>query len=152
MAALLVHRYGDANVLCAIAISLRSPTATVPVGLDPAWLDAPSLVVEFGPQILLRGLLELSPAAAAQVSTWRCSGAWLGVRDLSAAVANELARFRGELYLPRVETLTPDAAEALSRSRAARLCLDGLTGISSAAAASLRRCAVAEWGLTEPRP
>ena len=93
-----------------------------------------------GPQILLRGLRELTPAVARILARWPCGSLWLGLPELDPAVATPLAQYRGELYLPAVTAMTDDAAEALAQSLAARLCLDSLPS-DSGAAAVLRRCA-----------
>lgn len=64
----------------------------------------------------------------------------LGLKSISVSVAKALARNEKWLYLNRIETLSDEAAEALSLlPPCGWLHLDGLSTISDAAAESLRR-------------
>lgn len=80
---------------------------------------AAALVGSPGQRLELTGVRDISPEVAAALIRGKRDALGLGLTTLPTAIAEILAEFPGELWFPRLETLSREAAGALRKHRAA---------------------------------
>lgn len=80
---------------------------------------AAALVGSPGQRLELTGVRDISPEVAGALIRGKREALGLGLPTLPTAIAEILAEFPGELWFPHLETLSREAAGALSKHRAA---------------------------------